>query len=131
MINLFFKRSTKEAEQSSSDLTKTMAPIKATPKKTITKIKAKAEVKPKKLIITDASPESCFWINNGPVVKNLVELAHAIEEMDDEKFDYHTKRDGNDFVRWVEEILGEKELAVKLSKIKIRKNFAKAIKDLI
>ena len=73
----------------------------------------------------------CFWVNNGPVVKNLFELKNAILEMSDEKFDYHTKRDGNDFAKWVGDILGEKKLAAKLARTKTKKVTVKAIEKYI
>jgi len=78
-------------------------------------------------ILTQAHGAQCFWVNNGPIIRDLEELKRAVDEMSDEKFDYHTKREGNDFAEWVEKILGEKSLAKKLERTRTRKGFVKAI----
>lgn len=89
-------------------------------------LSAKAE-KAAKAVMIDARDEQCFWVNFGPVVKNLAELKTAVEEMSDEQFAYHTKRDGNDFARWVEDIFNQAKLAAKLTLAKDRKDFAKIL----
>ncbi len=73
-----------------------------------------------KKIMTEASPECSFWINNGPIVKDLVELRDVLNSISDEMYDYHTKRDGNDFSKWVEEVLKDIECAQKLKKARNR-----------
>lgn len=79
-------------------------------------------VSPKKnKALIDASPECCFWINNGPIVKNLIELRDALNQITDEQFDYHAKRDGNNFAKWIDEVLQAAECAKKLSHTKNRK----------
>jgi hypothetical protein len=78
-------------------------------------------------ILAEAQGEQCFWVNNGPIVKSLPELKTAILEMSDEKFDYHTKREGNDFAKWAEEVLGSKKLSASLSRAKTKKGTVKAI----
>jgi hypothetical protein len=77
--------------------------------------------------LAEIQEEKCFWVNNGPIVKNLSELKAAILEMSDEKFDYHAKRDGNDFAKWVEEVLENKKLAASLARARTKKGTVKAI----
>lgn len=61
-----------------------------------------------------------FWVNNGPVVHSLQELLSAMESMSDKQFEYHTKRQGNDFSNWVRDCLLDKESATKLRRVKTR-----------
>ena len=81
----------------------------------------------KKVSIVDAQEPQCFWVNYGPVVKNLAELKKAVEEMSDEQYDYHTKRNGNNFTQWIADVFGEVELAKKLDRAKTRVAFVKAL----
>lgn len=91
---------------------------------------AKARAKASATVASkEAAPESCFWVCNGPVVKNIAELASAVEAMSDEQFDHHTKRDGNDFARWIDEVLQESACAKKIAKIKTRAGLLKALKS--
>lgn len=75
----------------------------------------------------EAEGPHCFWINNGPVVKNLPELLDAVREMSDDLFAYHTKGGQNDFVVWIEQVLGEKQLASRLKKLKSKRGFVNAL----
>ena len=79
----------------------------------------------------EAPSDKCFWINRGPVVRNLRELAGALRIMTDEQFDYHTKRVGNDFAKWTNEVLHERACAALLRRIKTRAGAMKAIEKFI
>jgi len=72
--------------------------------------------------LANAKPENCFWVNNGPVLKNLEELKEALVTMTDEQFRYHVNERKNDFAKWVREVLAEKEIARRLARIKTRKS---------
>jgi len=60
--------------------------------------------------------EMCFWVNNGPVLKNMNELCDAFRTMDQNVFDYHVSSEKNDFAKWVDEALHDADLAKKLLK---------------
>ena len=89
-------------------------------KKTARKSKPK-KIAVKAMVIVDAAPESYFWVNNGQILKNLHDLQDALVVMTDEQFDFHTKRDGNDFAKWIENVFGEEELAKQIAKAKTKK----------
>ncbi len=72
-------------------------------------------------ILIDASPEKCFWACDGQVLKNLGELAGAIEKMSDDVFNYHVTKEKNDFANWVSDVFGEEKLAAELKKAKTAK----------
>lgn len=71
--------------------------------------------------------EQCFWVNNGPVVKSVPELRQALKEMSDEQYAYHTKRNGNDFSKWAEDIIQCPECAASLRKGRTRKGAIRAL----
>ncbi len=90
-------------------------------KKTAKRARPKKSAAKKTILIIDAAPESYFWVNNGNILKNLHDLQDALVLMNEEQFDFHTKRDGNDFAKWVEDVFGEKELAKRIAKAKNKK----------
>lgn len=77
--------------------------------------------------LREAQGEQCFWVNNGPVLKNLPELRTALEAMSTQTFDYHTKKNGNHFADWIEWVLGSKALAKKIIGFKTKRGCIKAI----
>lgn len=91
-----------------------------------TKTKTKKATK-KDSLHFQAENDQCFWINNGPVVKNAIELKEALKHISDEQFHYHTKRDGNDFAKWVEEVLQCKDCAKALRSAKSKGGAVRAI----
>ncbi|MEK7180446.1 MAG: hypothetical protein AAB706_03135 [Patescibacteria group bacterium] len=74
-----------------------------------------------------ADIDQCFWINNGPVVRDASELKEALKNISDEQFHYHTKREGNDFAKWTEEVLQCKECAKALRSAKSKTGAIRAI----
>lgn len=77
--------------------------------------------------IFQASEDKAFWVNNGPIISTLDGLRDALRAMSDEQFEYHTKRAGNDFARWVDEVLCHGACAEKLARVKTRTGAVKAI----
>jgi len=80
-----------------------------------------------KSLAHDAPPERCFWVNNGPIVKNVAELTAAVRAMSDEQFDYHTKRNGNDFAQWIKDVLRNSTLASVVVRAKTRTGLLRAL----
>lgn len=79
------------------------------------------------ITIIDIQPEQFFWVYEGPSIKDLRDLQVALQEMSQEQFDFHTKRDGNDFAKWIEGVFGESALARGAEKAKTKENLAKLI----
>ncbi len=73
--------------------------------------------------------EQCFWVNKGPVLKNLEELSHALEEMSHETYKHHVNAERNDFSRWVNDVIGDKKLANELLSSKNKESASKKIKS--
>jgi hypothetical protein len=85
--------------------------------KKVPSVKKKAPAKKKKSAL---APELCFWVYEGPVVDSLPNLLLALEAMTEEQFAYHTTRSGNDFARWVREVLLCEACADELEKVESR-----------
>jgi len=90
----------------------------ATTKKTVVKSKKAPATKKtttksvsKKIPLTTAQGEQCFWCSNGEVLSSLVELQDALKAMEEEVFAHHVNKERNDFANWIEYVLGDAELA--------------------
>ncbi|MBI2558334.1 hypothetical protein HYW20_03345 [Candidatus Woesearchaeota archaeon] len=77
--------------------------------------------------LNDAAPEQCFWVNNGPILKNLEELANALMQMNDDTFRHHVNNNKNDFSSWVNDVIGDKKLANELLSSKTKISAAKKV----
>jgi len=80
-----------------------------------------------KKVLINISPEKCFWVCDGQILKNLKELAESLKKMKKEVFNYHVTKEKNDFANWVKDVFGEEKLALELKKAKTSKTAAKKI----
>lgn len=89
--------------------------------------------KSSKKFLSDCPPKWAFWINNGTVIRNIHELANAIENMNEKTFLYHVNDDNkkNDFALWIRSVLEDKKLANKLTEIRDKELYVKLIKERI
>ncbi len=76
-----------------------------------------------------ANGEQCFWVHNGPVLSDLIELRDVLKEIHDEVYAHHVDGQKNDFADWVEHVLGDAECAEALRRSS-KKTQAKKIVDL-
>ena len=79
-------------------------------------------------ILADVEPKKCFWVNNGPVIRNLHELERAIEHMSDETFRYHINKEKNDFANWIRDVLIDDKLADNTQKTESKDKILKKIR---
>ena len=70
--------------------------------------------------IGEAPHDKKFVLKDGRLLKDFVELAHALEHMSDDVFNHHVNNFKKDFKKWVEDVFGEKELAAEIAKVKTR-----------
>jgi hypothetical protein len=82
-----------------------------------------------KRYLCNASPEQCFWVNNGPILKNLDELSSALPAMNDDTFSHHANNEKNDFSNWVKDVFGDQRLANDLLSSKNRESAVKKIRN--
>jgi len=97
---------------------------KATIKKVIVKKIGDGNRKPKMPV---ASPECCFWVSSGMIIKDLKDLEGALNKMTDATYAYHAGGNKNDFAKWVGEVLSSKNLAAELFKCRNRKEALAAV----
>ena len=64
-----------------------------------------------------------LWLSNGVVVKSLEELFDAIAAMNEATFHYHVNAERNDIANWIQDVIGDKELAMKLAPVHKREDF--------
>ncbi len=83
--------------------------------------------KTEKLAMIQADENSSFWINNGPILKNIKDLADALKNMSEESFAYHVNLEKNDFAAWAENVLKDETLARNLAKSKTLKAAIKVV----
>jgi len=77
--------------------------------------------------LMDVVPKHQFNIHMGTSIKNLQELADALEIMDDTAFKHHVTKDKNDFSNWVRDIICDVDLSNDLLKAKTREKSFKAV----
>ncbi|MFA6338655.1 MAG: hypothetical protein WCW87_01170 [Candidatus Paceibacterota bacterium] len=87
----------------------------------------KVEKKGKKeLVFVD--DERSFWVNNGPILKNIDDLMIALENINDDQYNHHVSSEKNDFAQWVEIVLCEPEKAKLLRKAGNKKKAVQVLK---
>ena len=84
-----------------------------------------------KKYLCDAAPEQCFWVNNGPIIKNMEELANFMPEISDDAFKHHVNSEKNDFSNWVRDVIGDAKLANELVSSKNKDSTLKKIRNRI
>ena len=121
----------KAATTKKKTATKKASAKKTAAKKKTTTAKKKAPTKKKaaaKKPLTKAEGSSAFWVTDGRVLHDMIELLDALQEMADQNYDYHALGEQNDFSQWVEHVLCDGNCAKSLGKAKNRKNAVTIVK---
>ncbi len=82
-----------------------------------------------KSYLCDTAPDKCFWVNNGPILKNLDELANFMQAANGDTFKHHVNADKNDFSNWINDIIGDKKLANDLLSSKTKDSMVKKLNN--
>jgi hypothetical protein len=77
--------------------------------------------------LADVPADKVFWCHDGRVLKNLEELSAALREMSDETFAHHVTSDKNDFSKWVQEVIEDQELSIRLRNASSRSQAYEAV----
>src|SRR3989344_6057919 len=78
------------------------------------------EVIIKKKLLGEAPEEHHFVVADGRKLKNIMELADALETMSEEIFRHHANDFKNDFGSWVKDVFYDHSLAEDISRAKNR-----------
>ena len=79
--------------------------------------------------LVNAPEDKVFWVHDGPKLRNLVDLRDLLQGLKESMFKFHVSEAKNDFANWINDVLGEAELAKKLRKIKSKRYTFKALND--
>ena len=74
------------------------------------------EVIIKKKMLGEAPVEHHFVVADGKKLKNIIELADALETMSEEIFRHHANEFKNDFSSWVKDVFYDHSLAEDISR---------------
>ena len=80
----------------------------------------RVEVIIRKKILGEAPVEHHFVVADGKKLKNIMELADALETMSEEIFRHHANELKNDFSSWVKDVFYDHSLAEDISRAKNR-----------
>ena len=78
------------------------------------------EVIIRKKILGEAPVEHHFVVADGKKLKNIIELADALETMSEEIFRHHANEFKNDFSAWVKDVFYDHSLAEDISRARNR-----------
>ena len=67
-----------------------------------------------------------FWFHMHLMAKNLEEFADGLATIGDDVFAYHLGGQKNDLARWVQEVIGDSELAQELTHVRTKEEAARA-----
>lgn len=98
--------------------TKVSSKVAPAPAKKVEKKAPASSVSKGENALVCAPGEQCFWVTDGKVLSNLVELKEALAAMSEDVFAYHVSKERNDFAEWIEHVLGDAELATAFRKSK-------------
>lgn len=68
--------------------------------------------------LVHAKGKEAFWMTDGSILRNLVELRDALVAMEESTYTHHVTSDKNDFADWVECVLQDPDCAAALRKSK-------------
>jgi len=88
---------------------------------------AKLDASEAKRMVSNTLPQKAFWVNNGPVIRSMTELAAAAKKLTEGQFLHHVNNDKNDFAKWVSEVIGDSVLARKLRQVKTKDGLVKEV----
>ena len=80
--------------------------------------KSSVEIIIKKKILGEAPEEHHFVVVDGKKLKNIIELADALETMSEAVFMHHVNDARNDFSNWVKDVFYDHSLAEDISRAK-------------
>jgi hypothetical protein len=82
-----------------------------------------------KKILGNVEHWKAFWVNSGPIYKNLGEFSNKVGKLNAKQFEHHVQKEKNDFAKWIGEAVGDKVLAKKIRTLKTKRAIAQAAKQ--
>lgn len=82
----------------------------ATKRKRVNKPETQANI-----LLVKAPEEHVFWCHDGTIFRDVKDLAEGLAVMSQETYAYHATPEKNDFCNWVNDVIGDEDLAGKLA----------------
>jgi len=79
--------------------------------------------------LKDVAQDRAFFFSNGTKARNIYELCHGINALDEASFKFHCNLDHDDFANWIGGALDDIALSQKLRFIKDKSNYLKTINN--
>lgn len=79
-------------------------------------------------LLGDVKESNSFRLHMGTSLKNLGQLAEALDIMADATFNHHVNGSKNDFAAWIRHSIGDNELAEQISGVKDRRKIVSLVK---
>jgi hypothetical protein len=68
--------------------------------------------------VKEIKPEHYFYLCDGRVLKDMIELSECLETINNDVFYYHVNDQRNDFANWVRDIFERRDLADEIMTIR-------------
>ncbi|RLB07433.1 MAG: hypothetical protein DRG27_06470 [Deltaproteobacteria bacterium] len=82
-------------------------------------------------LLKDVDEDKVFYLKSGKVIKNLNQLLTEARRISADDFNHHVGEERNDFSNWVMHVLGDRQLAGKISLIKNKNELVSVLQDAI
>lgn len=78
-------------------------------------------------LLKNADPTHFFFLADGTIIKNIKELIFMLDDLPEWVFKHHVNDQKNDFASWIRNVLGDQNLAEKISGVKSSEEMKKII----
>ena len=78
-------------------------------------------------LLREVPDDQALWLCNNATVQSMVELADTLECLDDTTFRYHVQRSQNDFAQWIRHVVGDRDLAREIARVKTKETLARKV----
>jgi len=74
--------------------------------------------------LQDTPSDKVFWLHGGKTIKNILELAKELKQMNSETFAHYVTNEKNDFANWIQHCIKDEQLAALLKTTKNKERMA-------
>ena len=78
-------------------------------------------------LLADVPPDKSFYLTSGSYIRNIHELLDALEHMTDDTFTFHVNDEKHDFLGWLRDVVGDKDILPAVEKATKRTKLIKVL----
>ncbi len=79
------------------------------------------------MTLQDTPSDKVFWLHGGKTIKNILELARELKQMDNATFTHYVNNEKNDFANWIQHCIKDEQLAALLKTTRNKEKMAAII----